>query len=114
VRADKNQALGQPEALRTLFGPATVDNVAVSKKHQQAKCSSCGSVGHKWPKCRARNVALMLVNIGAMPAEPLPLPPARPQQAAKAMELLLARAVMELNPALPATELAPKKIPENS
>jgi hypothetical protein len=103
-----------PRVATSLADLWLVDNVAVSKKHQQAKCSSCGSVGHKWPKCRARNVELMLVNIGAMPAEPLPLPPARPQQATKAVELLLARAVMELNPALPATELAPKKIPEKS
>ncbi len=103
-----------PRVATSLADLWLVDNVAISKKHQQAKCSSCGSVGHKWPKCRARNVELMLVNIGAMPAEPLPLAPPRSQQAPEAMELSLARLVMEEDPTVHAAELVPKKITEKS
>jgi hypothetical protein len=43
-----------------------VGNDARSRKRKEAECSSCGVVGHKWPKCRARNIELMLVNLGAI------------------------------------------------
>lgn len=43
----------------------------------EAKCASCGGTGHKWPKCRSRNIELMLVTVNAMPAGALlPLLPA--------------------------------------
>lgn len=32
-----------------------------------AECRSCGGTGHKWPKCRARSIELMLVKINVMP-----------------------------------------------
>ncbi len=46
----------------------------------EQKCSGCGLSGHKLPKCRNRNIELMLVGIRAMPPAPvavLPGPAAR-------------------------------------
>ncbi len=75
-----------------------VDTDGKSKTLKEAHCSSCGALRHKWPKCRSRNIELMLVKIGAMISEPLLLPEPRASRAAGAAELLLIREVAEVGP----------------
>jgi hypothetical protein len=91
-----------------------VGNDARGKKRKEAECSSCEAIGHKWPKCRARNIELMLVNIGAMPSEPLLLPLPRPRRPAKVAEPSVVQEVMEPDPELPDIEPSPEKIAEKS
>jgi hypothetical protein len=98
-----------PTVVKSFADLWLVGNDARSKKRKEAECSSCGAVGHKWPKCRARNIELMLVNIGSMPSEPLVLPQPCPDQLTKVTEPLM-REVMEMNPELPDVELAAEKI----
>lgn len=76
-----------------------VENEAKKKTRKEARCASCGAFGHKWPKCRFRNIELMLVNINAMPSEPILSPP-RPvaDEGVKAVEGSLVQQVLEVGP----------------
>ncbi len=103
-----------PKVVKAFADLWLVGNDARSKKRKEAECSSCGAAGHKWPKCRARNIELMLVNIGAMPSEPLELPQPCPGQVSKVTEPSLVREVIEAFPELPDVELASEKIAEKS
>ncbi len=90
------EIVAAPKTVKSLSDLWLVENGGKSKRREEAHCSSCGALGHKWPKCRARNIELMLVNIGAMPSEPVPHPQPRLSQAAKIAEPSLMREVMEL------------------
>ncbi len=87
-----------PKTVKSLSDLWLVENGGKSKTREEAHCSSCGALGHKWPKCRARNIELTLVNIGAMPSEPVPHPQLQVTQAAEVAESLLMREVMEADP----------------
>ena len=102
-----------PKVVKTFADLWLVGNDGERKSRKEAECSSCGAVGHKWPKCRARNIEL-LVNIGAMPSEPLLLPPPRPRRRDKVAEPSVVQEVMEAEPELPEVESGAKKIAEKS
>ncbi len=56
-----------PKKVKSILELAWRDGTAGKRKMRaEATCLSCGDTGHKWPKCRARNIELMLVNIKAM------------------------------------------------
>ncbi len=67
-------AVSKAKALSDLW---LVDSAVERRVRAEATCISCGATGHKWPKCRARNIEPMLVKIQAMLArdEVTVLPP---------------------------------------
>jgi hypothetical protein len=93
------------------------NDAGASKKVKESECSACGKAGHKWPKCRARNIELMLVSIGAMSngqSEVLVASPPRPRRPVRVVEQSLVQAVMEADPAVPDGEPVAEKIAEKS
>ncbi len=45
-----------------------VGSEVVRTQKADAACRSCGATGHKWPKCRARNIELMLSKMSVLPS----------------------------------------------
>jgi hypothetical protein len=100
-----------PSVAKSLSDLWVVENEARLTKREEAKCSACGETGHKWPKCRARNVELMLVNIGAMPLQPVLAP--QPQVARVAGPSVTLE-VLAADPGVPYVKLADKRIGEKN
>ena len=101
----------EEKVVRSLADLFYVGSGQTQKRAEQAKCSSCGGIGHKWPKCRKRDIELMLVNIGAMSPRPVVDVVRAPQPAVGVIGAVAAAVHVAVAPARPGPSQIPLEEP---
>lgn len=101
----------EEKVVRSLADLFYVGSGQTQKRAEQAKCSSCGGIGHKWPKCRKRDIELMLVNIGAMSPRPVVDVVRAPQPAVGVVGAVAAAVHVAVAPARPGPSQIPLEEP---